>query len=562
MKPKTFLTAFIIILLSSNVRSQSTNAESPFGMDPAQVVKTGYSQPHFADAQLLGVKWHRPSRFLFWSEVQPNLNTSTLIFGFYDTYFGEVPTGINIIANVAPAPNPVTNYTLPNSYLPIDTVKYIAFVKTAVERYDGDGVNDMPELSNPILYWQVGNEPNCIVKQDFAKLQKMTYKAIKEVCPQCKVLIGGAAQPIRSGHGFITNKDDYITGFNNSYKPILQELKGSGFDIFDFHWYGNATGDYKLIQPVYEQLKLILDTLNFNNIPIWVTEMGTYSGFPAGEAGTPYSYQTELQQASDYLKRFVFSLSIGVKKIFPAFGLMEGLTNTDGYFDHTGFIYDGVGSNDLRLGEKKLAYYSYKKMVEVLEGSDWDNIVKITEDDVNNVYIYKFTKNGKPIYVAWWDYFNKTGYNLGDSIAVTISGLSSTAASVTQAVPKYTSGINVTDYNTAFVIDTLNVQGGSVTFYIKENPVYVEELNTTSVDETKDDISVKVYPNPSNSTISLQLPESNCQIKIFDVLGNAVFEKTLPSKQEILNLNLPGGMYFYWVRNERQVIGNGKLLIQ
>ncbi|NOU16426.1 MAG: T9SS type A sorting domain-containing protein [Bacteroidales bacterium] len=560
---KFFLTTIFIILLSANLRSQNTNADSPFGMDPAQIVKTGYFQSHFADAQTLGVKWNRPSRFLFWSEVQPNLNTSTLIFGFYDTYFGEVPIGINIVANVAPAPNPVTNYTLPNSYLPIDTVKYIAFVKAAVERYDGDGVNDMPQLSNPILYWQVGNEPNCIVKQDFAKLQKMTYKAIKEVCPQCKILIGGTAQPIHSGQGFTTNKDDYITGFSNTYKPILQELNGGGFDIFDFHWYGNATGDYKLIQPVYEHLKLILDSFNFNNIPIWITEMGSYSGFPASEAGTPYSYQTELQQASDYLKRFVFSLSIGVKKVFPAFGLMEGLTNTDGYFDHTGFIYDGVGSNDLGLGEKKLSYYTYKKMVEILEGSNWSNIVTVQNDTVNNVFVYKFTKNGNPIYVAWWDYFSNKGYNPGDSIKITINGLSSTAKkSITQAIPNDTSGISITNYNTAFKIDTVSVQGNSVSFYLKERPLFVEELNTTSADETKGDNGVKVYPNPSNSTFNFQLPESNCQIKISDVMGNLIFEKTLSSKQETLNLNLTGGIYLYQIRNEQQVIGNGKLIIQ
>ena len=503
-KPIFFLATILIVLLSANVRSQSS---SPFGMHPAHVVKEGYSQLPYADAQTMGVKWHRPSKYLFWSEVQNNLNDTTLAFGLYDTYYGGVPSGINIMANIAPARKKDTNHTLPNSWLPIDSVKYIAFVKAAIERYDGDGVNDMPGLTNPILYWQVGNEPNDKSgRQDFAKFQKMTYTTIKQVCSQCKVIIGGAAQPILPGLGFITNKNNYFTLFDSLYKPILQELNGSGFDIFDFHWYGKATGDYKLMEPVYKQLKLILNTFNYVNIPIWITEMGAYSGFNVGDTPLyPPLYQTETQQASDYLKRFVLSLSLGVEKIFPAFGLMEGFKGGNGYFDHTGFIYNGGGSNDLGLGVKKLSYYTYKKMVEKLEGSDWANIVIVQEDTVNNVFIYKFTKNGNPIYVAWWDYFNQPGYIEGDSILVSISGLTSNTALITQSVPINTSGISITNYNTAFNMNTINVQSGSITFYIKEKPVYVEELNTTSIDETKDDIAVKVYPNPSNGKFIIEI---------------------------------------------------------
>ena len=40
-------------------------------------------------------------------------------------------------------------------------------------------------------------------------------------------------------------------------------------------------------------------------------------------------------------------------------------------------------------------------MVEVLEGSDWDNIETIQEKD--GVYVYKFMKGGQPIWVVWND---------------------------------------------------------------------------------------------------------------------------------------------------------------
>jgi hypothetical protein len=65
-------------------------------------------------------------------------------------------------------------YSLPGSYLPVDTPAYQAFVRATIERYDGDGLSDMPGLVTPIRYWQVDNEPNTgpsASRADFAQLQ-------------------------------------------------------------------------------------------------------------------------------------------------------------------------------------------------------------------------------------------------------------------------------------------------------------------------------------------------------------------------------------------------------
>ncbi len=333
-----------------------------------------------------------------------------------------------------------------------------------MQRYGVDGI---PGLTNPIKYWQVGNEPNSL-KGGFADLQRITYTAIKEACPDCTVLIGGVPgmPPVA----------DYLSNFDKHYKPILDALGGRYVDVMDFHWYGNATGDYQGAGEAYDHIRSVLDADGFPPLPIWITEMGAYSGDPAPNGplsgGTDYPEQTEREQALDYFKRFVLPLSFGVKKVFPAFGLMEGFKYDGGYFDFTGLIYDGWGPGDLGLGVKKLSYFTYKKMTEVLEGSAWDSVQTVRDTD--NVFIFKFIRNGTPIFVAWWDYFNESSYAPGSVKQVSLTGLSGSTAAVTEVVPMFSSGSEVRDYSTAFRTEILGVMDGTITLSLGDSPVIVE----------------------------------------------------------------------------------------
>lgn len=47
-----------------------------------------------------------------------------------------------------------------SEYVVADEAAYTAWVTAAVERYDGDGVDDMPGLLAPIRHWEVDNEPD------------------------------------------------------------------------------------------------------------------------------------------------------------------------------------------------------------------------------------------------------------------------------------------------------------------------------------------------------------------------------------------------------------------
>src|SRR6185369_1286139 len=76
-----------------------------------------------------------------------------------------------------------------DKYRPRDINDWLNYVRTVVERYDGDGLDDAPG-SPRIAYWEVWNEPNLAFfwqpkpdVNEYAELLKVTYAAIKQADP-------------------------------------------------------------------------------------------------------------------------------------------------------------------------------------------------------------------------------------------------------------------------------------------------------------------------------------------------------------------------------------------
>jgi len=470
--------------------------DSPFGFHPGYVgpedaykniplppeyfLRVSLSYEYAKD---IGVNWDRPGMYL---PVPPPPESGFTWQQLTDRVYSNVPTSMKIFANIdvrawaitKPLPIPDELRSLTVWIPPLTTLElvdeqcYLKFVKELVERYDGDGFNDMPNLKNPIKYWQIDNElpglpPSFPLSKpgdkisfskpedkewldasinNYAHILEITSKIIKSQDPTAKVAIAGMA-------GIAPESEEL---FRVYYLEVLKKLNGKYVDIFDYHAYG----PWKLAKDLYRIIRQGLDSAGYKNTEIWITETGSYNGQPRGMA-----LQTEKDQAIDLVRRLIYPLTFGVKKVFWAWCVVDD-ARSEGADGHMGLVYNGYGPGNPGYGVKKLSYYTYKKMIEVLEGNDWNNIQTVQES--NGIYVYKFTKQGKSIWVAWNDNAQEK--------EIAISDISVKQVKIIEAVPKYESGKEIEDYNTAFKTYAKAVMDSNVKISLGDIPVFVEDI--------------------------------------------------------------------------------------
>jgi hypothetical protein len=405
----------VFLEMPSNKRGEASlinNESSPFGL---LIDKPSYSK-ELAD---INVKWVRLSGLdgLVWAIAEPEkgkfdfTKLDSSVQQFYEKGFNLLITvsSFNLWdqyghGTVLDEKNPEKNKKLVVWRLPKDLQTYSNFLQRAVERYDGDGIDDAP--GSPVVkYWQIHNELDFFWKdspEHFAELLKVSYLAIKKASSQAQVVIGGIGG-VNSEKGF---------NFYASVVRHLQKIKDHPndryFDVFDLHWMSTAKGYKQFLNQIQgvnlgdflDRLRKLLNSSSYTNIPIFMTEVSTFSSCPNGSGKTIYC-QTEEEQATGLLKLLVYPLSKGVSKVFwvslHEFHHFAGKAN--GVFDNVGLIYNP--ENNGKTG-KKLAFYSYQLLIEKTQGADW-NTLKEINTGTKDVHLYKVMKNKNPFYIVWWD---------------------------------------------------------------------------------------------------------------------------------------------------------------
>ena len=131
-----------------------------------------------------------------------------------------------------------------------------------MERYDGDGIDDMPNLIIPIRYYEILNEPEMKepdltfykgTEKGYVEILKASNEAIKSACPDCKTVQGGAA-------GIIPYMLDY-------WKKVFELGGADYFDIANIHYINS--GDLNTLN--IKDFKKLMQEKDIDK-PIWVTE--------------------------------------------------------------------------------------------------------------------------------------------------------------------------------------------------------------------------------------------------------------------------------------------------
>lgn len=246
----------------------------------------------------------------------------------------------------------------------VDLAAFTTMLQKAVERYDGDGIDDMTGLTRTVKYWQIQNEPEGAdcgqFRNDasaFFELMRSSHNAVKAACPDCQVLNGGAGLVDKSKQG-------------GSFWWDYANLGGKAYiDIVALHFNDGkspGTQDVSLLETSLANVKNALGV----DKPIWLTEFGVMIDIPPGG----FVSLTETQAASWYTRFYAAGLNSGAKRFFS---------------DAQSFFSITTGNNVTRL----LPYYT-NKLLEAKLGN-FTASKKLANGQ------YRFIVNGKAVYVLW-----------------------------------------------------------------------------------------------------------------------------------------------------------------
>jgi len=376
---------------------------------------------------------------------------------------------------------------------------YRDYVTALVERYDGDGVDDMPGLRFPILHYQFGNEYYNELfwagsVEEFKIYQKESALAARKANPNVKIVLSGVTFEEFSGfyeEKLPTKTSTFIrthkkTGKKKGMVQHVQRKHAFGrksisfcdyYDILDVRWpyYGAVKEGERKLKQAGCKGKEIWSAEVYSHFPLILKETMA-SAFLAPYPGPPESqkYLKILRnkhsrkfkkvnawyrglQAAHLPKQLMASLSAGAKKVIVGYAedtqspLAPQLMPVHGLRSHTFQKIWPVS-------------YTYKLSVEKLKGITSCRRLLPTP---KGVYVYEnVVKGGKKVWIAFYD--DLIGQNVDQPLGTKQYALPFAAKSAT-----VTDVITEIDQTTA-TSRQVRTQKGKLPLLLTEYPVFIE----------------------------------------------------------------------------------------
>ena len=383
-----------------------------------------------------------------WDKMQNGPNAQT-DFSFTDKYVKEfqnsgftyIVFGLRTSSNLFVDPWMIDKeYPKTQAIDPKYYSNFTNWVRSIVERYDKDGVNDMPELKYPIKHYEIGVEFSSYQPEPtdvYLKTLELGYKAAHEASDQ--VIVGHSAFLVTPVFKDNPNPNEYEQAFaenlvgtaGKGLKDIRMILdRPDLFDVLNVHNLGWPYEieqivrwlNYETSQRGYSKLIMISDTAptSFAGLgPATITEGKNLAVMfpPATEADrsrlaqyfkklisndTGYINWLRNFLAGDVVQRVVIAADQRIELMDTAFtGDLPGATSAifqaaAGNSGWGGMVdYEGV-----RVTGRRPAYYALQQLQENIRS--YESIARVKTDE--DIRLYKVTKQGKEFYILWYGY--------------------------------------------------------------------------------------------------------------------------------------------------------------
>ena len=374
---------------------------------------------------------------------------------------------------------------------------YAAWVSALVERYDGDGVSDMPGLRAPIRYYEIGVEFSSYEPEpvdEYLQILDVAYHSAHEAYSD--VLIAHVAFLATPALFEVISPTEYESAFasledqNHPLADMRRVLdRPDLFDILNIHSLGHpyeieaivAWLNYETAQRGYQKPIIISDT---GSTPFIAWGPATVCDRPENQMGrlVPPATEADRCRLADYFTLLVradaatlawtqeFIAQDTVKRIVVAASQGITLINTayteDLLLLKLGLAQAGAGTAawaglvDFDRKEYRPAYYALQQLIDQL--GNYDRIARLPFDD-QGLRMYEIEDGGQQVWIAWYD--PGTMVLPGDVIPQTI-------LQYNFGIPKLTVQNLAMDSNGP-EIQSLSTVDGLITMTLTPSPIFI-----------------------------------------------------------------------------------------